>query len=112
MSFRAGIRPVNGEMIALLNISRQALSKAVKAQRLFAVEAGGERLYPAFFGDADLDRRQLERVAKELGELPGWQKWEFFTTPKASLGGLTPVEALKRGRYTETRRAAIGFLER
>jgi len=101
-----------GEIIALLNISRQALSKAVKAQRLFAVEAGGERLYPAFFGDADLDRRQLERVAKELGELPGWQKWEFFTTPKASLRGLTPVEALKRGRYTETRRAAIGFLER
>lgn len=101
-----------GEIVAQLNISRQALSKAVKAHRLFAVEAGGERLYPAFFADADLDRRQLERVAKELGELPGWQKWEFFTTPKASLGGLTPVEALKRGRYTETRRAAIGFLER
>lgn len=101
-----------GEIIAQLDISRQALSKAVQAHRLFAVEAGGERLYPAFFADADLDRRQLERVAKELGELPGWQKWEFFTTPKASLGGLTPVEALKRGRYTETRRAAIGFLER
>jgi hypothetical protein len=101
-----------GDIITQLNISRQALSKAVKAHRLFAVEAGGERLYPAFFADADLDRRQLERVAKELGELPGWQKWEFFMTPKASLGGLTPVEALKRGRYTETRRAAIGFLER
>lgn len=110
----AGTRKVlpAGEIIAQLNISRQALSKAVKAHRLFAVEAGGERLYPAFFADADLDRRQLERVAKELGELPGWQKWEFFTRPKASLGGLTPVEALKRGRYTETRRAAIGFLER
>ncbi len=101
-----------GELIAQLDITRQALSKAVKAHRLFAVEAGGERLYPAFFADANLDRRQLERVAKELGELPGWQKWEFFMTPKASLGGLTPVEALKRGRYTETRRAAIGFLER
>lgn len=101
-----------GEIIGQLNISRQALSKAVKAHRLFAVEAGGERLYPAFFADADLDRRQLERVSKELGELPGWQKWEFFTTAKASLGGLTPVEALKRGRYTEARRAAIGFLER
>jgi hypothetical protein len=100
------------ELIAELNITRQALSKAVKAHRLFAVEAAGERLYPAFFADAHLDRRQVEHVAKELGELPGWQKWEFFTTPKASLGGLTPVEALKRGRYSETRRAAIGFAER
>ena len=28
-------------------------------------------------------------------ELPGWSKWQFFTTPKASLGGRTPLDALK-----------------
>lgn len=95
-----------------LGCTRQALSKAVRAHRLFTVDIGSERLYPAFYADPALDRRKLERVAKELGELPGWSKWQFFTTPKASLGGVTPLDALKQGRYTETRRAAIGFLER
>lgn len=101
-----------GALLLKLNCSRQALSKAVRAHRLFAVDVGTDRLYPAFYADPDLDRRQLERVAQELGELPGWSKWQFFTTPKASLGGVTPLVALKEGKYTEARRAAIGFLDR
>jgi hypothetical protein len=101
-----------GVLLDKLHFTRQALSKAVKTHRLFTVDILGDRLFPAFFADSEFDRRKLESVAKELGELPGWSKWQFFTTRKASLGGETPLEALKRGRYAEVRRAAIGFAER
>lgn len=100
------------DMCESLDFSRQALSKAVKDQRMFTVAIGHDRFYPAFFADAELDRHQLESVARELGDLPGWSKWQFFTTPKASLDGATPLEALKNGRYNEARRAAVGFADR
>ena len=100
------------DICATLSFTRQALSRAVKEHRMFSVAVGSDRLYPAFYADASLDRQQLESVAKELGSLPGWSKWQFFTTPKASLGGATPIEALKEGRYNEARRAAIGFVDR
>jgi len=99
------------DLMDRLDFTRQALSKAVLARRFFTVDVGANRMYPAFFADPNLDRRKLERIAKDLGELPGWSKWVFFTTPKASLGGVTPLDALKRGRYSEARRAAIGFLD-
>ena len=97
---------------ATLSFSRQALSQAVKEHRMFRLVVGSQRLYPAFYADTSLDRQQLESVAKELGNLPGWSKWQFFTTPKASLGGATPLEALKDGRFNDARRAAVGFAER
>ncbi len=100
------------EICETLSFTRQALSKAVKEHRMFAVAVGSNRRYPAFYTDTRLDRQQLESVAKELGSLPGWSKWQFFTTPKASLGGVTPLDALRNGRFTEARRAAIGFAER
>jgi hypothetical protein len=102
----------SGEFSAALNISRQALSKAVQAGRLFALEVGGENYYPSFYLDSEVDRRKLERVSKALGALAGWEKWRFFTTPKGSLAGLTPIDALKKGKYAEVLTAAAGFTER
>ena len=102
----------SGELTDILRISRQALSKAVKANRIFSVEVGGENYYPGFFADPAIDRRKLEKVSKILGELGGWQKWQFFTTPKGSLADLTPLEALKKGQYERVVTAAAGFAER
>ncbi len=102
----------SGEFTDILRISRQALSKAVKASRIFSVEVGGENYYPAFFADPAIDRRKLEQISKLLGELSGWQKWQFFTNPKASLENLTPLEALRKGRYERVATAASGFAER
>ncbi len=102
----------SGEFSAALGISRQALSKAVRTGRLFALEVGGENYYPGFYLDSEVDRRKLERVSKALGALAGWEKWRFFTTPKGSLAGLTPIDALKKGKYAEVLTAAIGFAER
>jgi hypothetical protein len=95
-----------------LHITRQALSKALSAQRVFYVEVGGHRYYPSFFADPRYERRQLETVSKALGELPGASKLQFFLTKKASLEGMTPLEALVQGRYSRVRTAAQGFAER
>jgi hypothetical protein len=94
------------------NVSRQALSKALKAHRLFYVEVDGQRYIPSFFLDARLESRQLERVSKTLGELPGPSKLQFFMTRKASLSGKTPIDALADGQYSRVRTAAEGFAER
>lgn len=70
------------------------------ANRIFPIEVGGENYYPTFYADPDLDRRKLERISRILGELGGWVRWQLFTTPKDSLEGLTPLEALKKGSTT------------
>jgi hypothetical protein len=95
-----------------LNFSRQALSKALKAHRVFFVEVAGQRLYPDFFLDVRLQRRDVELVSKALGELPGASKLQFFLTKKASLNGQTPLEALARGQFSRVHVAAQGFAER
>jgi hypothetical protein len=94
-----------------LGITRQALSKALAAGRIFTVDVGARRYYPAFYVHGDFDRRALERVTQLLGSLPGWSKWQFFTTPKASLGKLTPLQALSRGKLDPVERAAKAFAE-
>jgi hypothetical protein len=101
-----------GEFATALGITRQALSKAVQANRVFVLPVGAENYYPAFYSDSALERRKLERVSKLLGDLSGWEKWRFFTNPKGSLARLTPLEALKKGKYKEVLTAASGFAER
>ena len=95
-----------------LGMTRQALSKAVASGRIFAVDVGAAQYYPAFYLTADIDRKTLGRVTQCLGSLPGWSKWQFFTTPKASLGNVTPLVALSRGKVDEVERAATAFAER
>lgn len=100
------------EITNALGISRQALSKAVHSNRLFALTVDGENYYPSFYLDNKLDLRQLEQVSKKLGKLSGWEKWRFFTTPKGSLAKLTPLDALKKGKLDDVITAATGFAER
>jgi hypothetical protein len=95
-----------------LGVTRQALSKAIVAQRLFYIELSGERYFPAFFLDFAYERRHLEQVSKCLGELPGATKLQFFRNKKASLGGQTPLQALAKGKFFAVRTAAQGFAER
>ncbi|GLU35079.1 hypothetical protein WKR88_23120 [Trinickia caryophylli] len=92
-----------------LRITRQALDKAVKAGRIFFVEVGTTRFYPAFYLTEDIDRKTLGKVTKCLGDLPGWSKWQFFTTPKASLANITPLQALVRGLVQRVESAASAF---
>ena len=95
-----------------LHVTRQALSKALKARRVFYVDVQGRRHFPAFFLDHRYERRQLEDICRALGELPGASKLQFFLTRKASLQGATPLDALANGQFARVRVAAAGFAER
>lgn len=106
-------RLVSGaEMRQRLQVSAQALSAALKKKRIFAlVGPSGDYVYPAFFADLTLDRRILERVCQVLGDLPGASKWDFFTNPRISLGGKSPLQALAKGKVDAVMDAAHAFKE-
>lgn len=91
--------------------SRQALSKAVKDSRVFYVTHKSERYFPAFYGDGAYERSHLEAVSKILGDLPGGSKLQFFVTPKRSLDGQTPLQALAAGRLAKVKDLASAFAE-
>lgn len=87
------------EMQRRLSVTPQALSAALKRKRIFALTGGsGKYLYPSFFADPAYDRATLERISQALGDLPGSTKLHFFTSPRLSLGGLTPLQAVAKGK--------------
>lgn len=94
-----------------LGWSRQALSKALGANRVFFVEHAGARYYPAFYADTRYERRHLEAVSKLLGELPGGAKLQFFMNSRGSLNKATPLQALARGQVAAVKSAAEGFAQ-
>lgn len=91
--------------------TRQALSKALAANRVFFVEHGRTRYYPAFYADSRYERRHLEAVTKLLGDLPGGAKLQFFLNPRGSLSKATPLQALARGQLAAVKTAAEGFTQ-
>lgn len=97
---------------ARLGWTRQALSKALAARRVYFVEVDGVRYYPTFFADSRYERRHVEALSKALGELPGATKLHFMTTPKASLSALSPLQALAQGQFAAAKVAAEGFAQR
>ena len=91
--------------------TRQAISKAVEDRRVFAIMHKSARYYPAFYADPRYDRTHLEAVAKQLADLPGGAKLQFFLTRKGSLGGKTPLEALAAGLFVKVKAVAAAFAE-
>jgi hypothetical protein len=97
----AGRLLTSGQLCEQLRITPQALSKAVKANRVFYVQGpAGARLYPAFFGDEKYDLRNLEKISRALGALSGSVKYWFFHDPIAPLGKRAPLALM--GRELET----------
>ena len=77
--------------------TRQALSRAVLAGRIFYIEVEGIRAYPAFYLDLRYNRKDVESVTKLLGDISGGSKWLFFTALKGSLAIAGAVSAEARG---------------
>lgn len=96
---------------ARLGWTRQALSKALTARRVFFVEHRGTRYFPAFYADKRYDRRHLEAITKLLGDLPGGAKLQFFRNSRGSIGKRTPLQALERGQLTDVKAAAESFVQ-
>jgi len=94
-----------------LGLSKQALSKALGANRIFYVDFRGQRYFPAFYVDPMYRRTQLEAVTKELGNLPGGAKLQFFMNRRGSLGGATPLEALAAGKLEKVKDVAAAFAD-
>lgn len=100
-------------LAARLQMTTQALGRAVQSNRMFTLDGpSGRKLYPAFFADPRCNREHIERVCQALGGWPGPSKWEFFTSPRVSLNGLAPIDALVRGELDQVLRAAAAFNER
>lgn len=92
--------------------SARSVAKAVSAGTLFVVNQGGQQLFPSFFADGTLKRRQLIAVSRMLKDLDGYTKWQFFVGAKGYLGGITPLEALRDGKLRQVKVAAEGYAER
>jgi hypothetical protein len=101
----------SAEFLTELGLSRQALSKAVGANRMFYVDFRGERYFPAFYANPMYRRAQLEAVTKVLGDLPGGAKLQFFSNRRGSLGGATPLEALAAGKLQKVKDVAAAFAD-
>jgi hypothetical protein len=56
--------------------------------------------------------RRVLKVRALLATLPRGSQDQFLLFPKASLAGLTPVRALRRGLVASVTTAARGYLER
>lgn len=67
---------------------------------------------PVAQGLTEPQLQQFESADRILARLPQSARRLFWTTPKWSLGGATPLAALVIGRYEEVRVAAAGFAER
>ena len=100
----------------------RSLARALRQHRLFRLEVGGVRAYPAFYADRRYDIHTLETVCKLLGDIPDGSRWLFFTQPKGSLAipanqgqrGVprTPLQAIEAGEFDLVMRSAIGFSQR
>lgn len=99
------------EFVRRMASSPQAIGKSVAAGRLFFVLKDGSKLYPSFFLDEAYERRHLADVVKLLAGVDDLSKWLFFTTPKASLGAVTPLSALQQRRFASVKRTAEGFAQ-
>lgn len=108
----SGVVVSAAELAERLQLSKQAVSAAVRANRMFVLDGpSGEGYIPAFFADGRYDRPTLEKVSKALGGLSGASKWQFFITPRECLGGKSPLQAVAKGKGEQVMAAAASFLD-
>lgn len=111
--FRAagGLLPVS-KVAAILGISRQAVDKRRKADRLLAVSVGKRGyLYPACQFE---DEKIIEGVAEilpKMNTLSSWSALRFLVNANDRLEGRTPIQALHQGEIERVVGAASQFLE-
>lgn len=101
------------ELAEMRGVKETAISEAYRVGRIFRIRLGKRFLYPRFFAEHPADRKSIEKVCQELGSLPGSAKLRFFVTPKSSLGGQTPLEALEKADgLTRVLKTARGELDK
>ena len=66
--------------------SADDVTRAELERRIFSLESGSVRAYPAFYTDQTYAREQLEAITIALADLPGGSKWIFFHAAEGLLG--------------------------
>lgn len=98
------------EMARRLGMSGAAVRQAIRERRFLGFEPAGRGwMVPAFFADARLERRALEKVVRALDALPAAMKLEFLTQPRGALQGDSPLGALARGELDAVLALAQAF---
>jgi hypothetical protein len=83
---------------ALGGISRQAVDKRRRAGQLLALSVGADWRYPAAqIGPDGTVPQGLAAVLRGMADAGVWAMLDFVLTPDDALGGLTPLDALRRG---------------
>jgi hypothetical protein len=90
-------------------ITEANLNRSLGARKIFSVELKRKKYVPAFFLSPMIRRRDFARVIRRLGETSGWSRWDFFTTPIATLGGATPLQCLAIQKVKPVVMAAAEF---
>lgn len=101
-------KPFNSEEVAsLLGMSRQAVDKRRKQNRLLALSLGkrGYR-FPAWQFTSTGTLPGLEKVLEALSHISDWGKLEFFLTGDIRLEGNSPLECLRLGDIESVIRVA------
>lgn len=85
----------SAEAAKLLKISRQAVDKRRRENKLLGLELGKKGYhYPSWqFG-----LRNLEKVLTALGDRDEWEKLSFFLNPSGILGDRTPLTVLQESK--------------
>jgi len=100
---------------ALGGISRQAVDKRRRAGQLLAMRAGADWRYPAAQADRDGTVPDgLSSIIQAMASVSPWVTLDFLLTPDTALGGLSPLNALRRGgalAATVQRMAEAGIVD-
>jgi hypothetical protein len=98
---------------ALGGISRQAVDKRRRVGQLLAVRVGNDWRYPAI--QVDRDGKVPEGLAMVLRSMAAegpWPTLGYLLAEDDALGGLTPLEALRRGApYADTVKRQLAAAE-
>lgn len=86
-------------------VSAAGLRRLMYQGDVFTVEIAGEQYYPAVLASVKgVQLSRLSRVCRLLAPLPGWFRYDALVSTKGSLGGISVLQSLGRGkRYRRAR---------
>ena len=105
---RGELLPI-GILADFMGTTVESLAESVAARRLFSVPVGDKSYLPSFYCEPGVAREYLELIIPWLKPYAPWTKFVFFTSRKISLGGSTPVQALRRGDFPSVLRVVRCF---
>ena len=95
------------QMAEVLHLSRQAVDKRRKTNRLVGLDAGRHGyIYPGWQVTKSGMLNGLEAVLGELKDHDPWMRVQFMLQPNSRLNDRSPLEALRGGDIASVRAAA------